>query len=298
MSQNILKHEAKGHGTLVFPFVVYHTLIPLFITSFPMHWHEEIEFIVVKKGDVIITMNTIDYHLREGDILVILPQNPHKISRYKDKNCEFFNVLFSLSLLEPDKNSPLYNKYFTIYQKREKKLKSYKEAGKIISNELAPYLNDIIDNRYESYTNQELKIKSDCFMIMHILNKYLIDNTDNEKALGLNYSKIKPAIYYVQNAYSTNVTVKIVADLCNMSESHFMKVFKELTGLSFTAHLVEYRLQMAANQLKDPGLKIIDIATDCGFNNHSYFSRAFIKKYGVTPNEYRKNLIENKIDED
>lgn len=293
MPKNILKHEAKGHGTIGFPFVIYHTLIPLYITNYPMHWHDEIEFIYVKKGQVKITLNNDDEHnLKENDILVILPQTPHAINRIDHCDCEFFNILFSFSLLEPDKYSAVYEKYFKVYISREKKLESGQTPSGQLTSKLAPLLDDLIDGRYDSYNNQELKIKSNCFMIMHILNQYLVDNSENEKARSITYSKIKPAIYYVQNAYDTDVTVKTVANLCNLSESHFMKLFKELTGMSFTTHLVDYRLQMAANQLKDKTLKIIDIATGCGFNNHSYFSRTFIKKYGVTPNEYRKKLLE------
>ena len=44
-------------------------------------------------------------------------------------------------------------------------------------------------------------------------------------------------------------------------------------------YLVSYRLEIAAKQLIETDQKIIDIAANCGFNNHSYFTRAFQKKY-------------------
>ena len=69
-----------------------------------------------------------------------------------------------------------------------------------------------------------------------------------------------------------------------------MKLFKDLTGMSFTAYLVNYRLEIAAKQLKETSLNIIDISTNCGFNNHSYFTRAFKKKYGMSPLKYRTAL--------
>ena len=78
------------------------------------------------------------------------------------------------------------------------------------------------------------------------------------------------------------------AKRCGFSESYFMKLFKEFTGMSFNAYLVDYRLELAARQLSETGLKVIDIAENCGFRNHSYFTRAFRQKYGRTPVEYRK----------
>lgn len=112
----------------------------------------------------------------------------------------------------------------------------------------------------------------------------------NEVLLQANYAKLKTALYHVQNSYAQNITIKQAADLCGFSESHFMKLFKELTGMSFTAYLVNYRLELSAKQLLETNQKIIDIATNCGFNNHSYFTRAFQKKYGLTPAKYRQTF--------
>ena len=66
-----------------------------------------------------------------------------------------------------------------------------------------------------------------------------------------------------------------------------MKLFKEFTGMSFNAYLVNYRLDLAAKQLSETNFRVIDIAENCGFHNQSYFTRAFQKKYRKTPLAYR-----------
>lgn len=67
-----------------------------------------------------------------------------------------------------------------------------------------------------------------------------------------------------------------------------MKIFKSMTGQSFTEYLIDFRLNAAASALSLTTDRIIDIAFSCGFENLSYFSRAFLGKFGVTPSEYRK----------
>lgn len=67
-----------------------------------------------------------------------------------------------------------------------------------------------------------------------------------------------------------------------------MKLFKELTGRTFTQYLKDFRLELAADQLAGSSRKIIEIAENTGFANHSYFTRSFIAKYGVSPSDYRK----------
>lgn len=78
--------------------------------------------------------------------------------------------------------------------------------------------------------------------------------------------------------------------MCSYSPSHFMKLFKDLTGKSFTRYVVDYRLEIAAQKLAEPTVGVTEAAATVGFNNMSYFTRAFSAKYGVTPSEYKKRL--------
>ena len=61
-----------------------------------------------------------------------------------------------------------------------------------------------------------------------------------------------------------------------------------MTGQSFVSFLNEYRLNLAAKALRSTDDTGLSIAAQCGFENLSYFSRAFKKHFGMTPREYRK----------
>ena len=66
---------------------------------------------------------------------------------------------------------------------------------------------------------------------------------------------------------------------------------KNSIGMPFTAYLNDYRLTLAAKALLESHKAILDIATECGFENLSYFNRQFKKKYGTTPSNYRKTSL-------
>ena len=53
-------------------------------------------------------------------------------------------------------------------------------------------------------------------------------------------------------------------------------------------YLNDYRLLRAAEQIAGSNLRINTIAGSCGFNDMSYFSKLFRRKYELTPSEYRK----------
>ena len=289
MSDTLL-HETKIHGTIDFPYTVYHGKIPDFIHSYPLHWHDEAEIIYVTSGYVKITVWSKTYHAQEGDIVILMPHVIHSIEQMDTHHAEYFNIVFHFSILEKSKENNCYDIYLKPFLTHEKSVNCYERKGSELNTILTPLILSLIENRRDSYTTCEYLVKSNLFMIMHYLNQNCIHTDKNEVLLQENYDKLKTALYHVQNSYAQNITIKQVAALCGFSESHFMKIFKELTGMSFTAYLVNYRLELSAKQLIETDQKIIDIATNCGFNNHSYFTRAFQKKYGLTPAKYRRTF--------
>ena len=139
--------------------------------------------------------------------------------------------------------------------------------------------------------DQHSKSKMKYFNILFhfsLLNYYSSPTSSAELSMKNNYDKLKNLLLHIQSNYDSAITIKDVAAICGFSSSHFMKLFKELTGKSFSQYLIDYRLEIAARQLVETSHKIIDLAENVGFHNVSYFSRAFHAKYGETPSAYRK----------
>ena len=133
-------------------------------------------------------------------------------------------------------------------------------------------------------------VKSSLFAIISYLNRHSLPVSNSELTLQNTYDKLKKVLLYIQEHYETDISVSAAAGMCGFSSSYFMKLFKELTAKSFSQYLKNYRLEMAARQLTKGGEKIIRIASDTGFRNLSYFTRAFTDKYGVSPSAYRKGM--------
>lgn len=287
---NSLLHETKIHGTTDFPYIVYHGKIPDFYESFPLHWHDEMEFIYVMEGQLKITVWSTTYTLHTGDIAIILPHAMHSLEQDEFKRAEFFNIVFHCSIFGTDS---CYEKYIKPFLTHEKSLSCFERNGSWINEQLKPFLLSLIEHRRNSYTTHEYLVKSHLFMIMHLLNHGCTTSDTNELSRHLTYGKLKAVFYHIQNSYGQDISVKGAAKLCGFSESHFMKLFRELTGMSFTAYLINYRLELAAKQLSETTLNVLEIALNCGFHNPSYFTRSFLKKYGMTPTKFRATMHQN-----
>ena len=63
--------------------------------------------------------------------------------------------------------------------------------------------------------------------------------------------------------------------------------FREYTGTTFQGYLSRRRLELAAQDLLDTGLRVLDIAMERGFSSQEAFTRAFQRQFGCTPRQYR-----------
>lgn len=99
---------------------------------------------------------------------------------------------------------------------------------------------------------------------------------------------------YIQQNYDTNISLTEIANLCSVSEVHFSRCFKKETGINFKEYLSIIRLRNAENLLKKTSSSISEIAYNCGFNDSNYFSFKFKKEYGLSPTEYREQVLLHK----
>ena len=281
-------HETKIHGIITFPYSVYRGRIPEWIPSFPLHWHDDFELIYCADGQIQVTVWEKSYVLCAGDLVVLLPHAVHAIEQHGSDSGEYFNIMFHPSLFKGSEGDLCYDKYVLPFLNGEKTLDCFYPAASSFSQTITPCVHSMLKHRRESYTTSELMIKSNLFLLLHYINAQSTDAASDHKALQLSYSRLKNALYYVQKFYDHDITIQEAAGQCGFSESHFMKLFKEFTGMSFNAYLVNYRLELSAKQLAETELKVIDIMENCGFHNQSYFTRAFHRKYQMTPLMYRK----------
>lgn len=97
------------------------------------------------------------------------------------------------------------------------------------------------------------------------------------------------AIKYIEENLTNEIDFKEVARLAYCSEFHFKRTFSFLAGTTLSEYIRRRRLTLAAFELKDSNVKVIDIAIKYGYNSPDSFARAFQNLQGLTPSEARIN---------
>jgi AraC-like DNA-binding protein len=83
------------------------------------------------------------------------------------------------------------------------------------------------------------------------------------------------------------ITLKDLSEAANYSESHSLRIFKELTGSTPFEYIRRYRLTHGAKRLTGGNIRIADVASSAAFDTHEGFTRAFSKEFGLSPEAYK-----------
>ena len=244
---NILEYENYQekipHGNPLFPYITYPCSIPLDFSRVPLHWHDEMEIIYIKKGTGAITVDFKSYVVTGGTIALILPGRLHSIEQYMQESMEYENIIFHPGILISKKTDTSNTEF------------------------LAPLLSGVLS-------------------VPILFNKCLLKEPAKRDHKSL--EKMKLILKYLENHYMERITIADISAEVGLSQSHFMKYFKNTMGTSFIEYLNEYRLTMASRLLISSESSILAIAEEVGYENLSYFNRTFKKRFGMTPRDYRK----------
>lgn len=99
---------------------------------------------------------------------------------------------------------------------------------------------------------------------------------------------IGAALQYIEANYDRNLSLSELADLSPYSSSHFLRMFRDVVGLTPHAYLTQFRIELATDLLRS-GTPLVDIANLVGFTDQSHFTRKFKRVLGVTPGQYALN---------
>lgn len=291
---NILEYEntqeLKSHGQDSFPFNIYLCSIPLDFSAVPLHWHNDMEVIYIKKGRGRITVDLMPFLVRGGDIVIVPPGQLHSIEQFENCSMEYENIIFQPAMLIPAQNDACSEQFLLPLMQGQLLLPNYFSPDSPLHPALSSCLG-AMDEICKTFPNgYQLAIKGQLFSFFYAL--FSSGDAPPPRRNNKSLDRLKEILKYVEIRYCEKISISDAAKICGFSESHFMKFFRNNMGISFTYYLNEYRLTMAARMLLSSSDSIAAIAGETGFDNLSYFNRRFKKKYHCTPSEFRnRNLV-------
>ncbi len=251
------------------------------------HYHNFYEIIYVLEGEYSSLIENQVYHLKKGDFLLINQNMMHKYEYIEHKHDSSKRIILwitkdmleNLGAGQMDLTacftagaSCAY--HFPIYY--EELLRGYLMRLALSDMiEEVPGARFIMDRGnltlFFGYLNTLCKRKEYIFANEELVTHPLVEKITQ----------------YCDTHISEKITIEDLAEYVHMSKYHFLRKFKEITGVTVHSFVTNKRLIRACEELRK-GAGIQEVYLDCGFSDYSSFLRNFKTAFGVSPSKYKE----------
>ncbi len=106
---------------------------------------------------------------------------------------------------------------------------------------------------------------------------------------GLVDRRLRRAIEFMHDNYGRELALEEIAAAAYLSEYHFARLFKQITGVTPHLYLANLRIEKSRKLLTETQIPIIEIAAMVGYQSQSHFTKIFKSITGATPRVYRES---------
>ncbi|MDD2504638.1 MAG: helix-turn-helix domain-containing protein [Clostridia bacterium] len=292
MDKTLLK-ENRVHGDITFPLDAYHIETPPGSIVLNCHWHEELEFIMVKSGKAIFQIETDYFTVQAGDGIFINAGEMHAGYPLDYHPCSYEAIVFNAALLHSGSFDSILYKYIDPIMKNRLSFKRHFTCSEIWEQELLQSFKKASEHILNRTAAYELSVKSELLAMLALLvtNSTPVAAPDEKTPEYFRLERLKNAIKYIQDNYSHKLSTLDISTYLNMSEGHFCRLFKQYFKRTPIQYLNYYRIARAARLLEETEQKVLEIAMEVGFDNISYFIVTFKHYMGTTPSKFRNHSI-------
>lgn len=252
------------------------------------HWHSEVEILFFIEGCAKQQVNEHFFTADPGDIVIIGKDQLHSTYTYGRDECKILVVQFDADSLfgcVPSRKDESMVAGFNSRVMFNNPVKAFTDEGRVLLDCITGMHREMgnMQTGYEYivraliYTMSGSLLRSGCYKIE-------ADSLENIKE---KHQMLERTFKLIDESYSEDITLKKAASASNLSITHFCRLFKKATGMTFNDYLSFHRVNRAEKMLES-SRSITETAMDCGFGSISSFIRNFKKYKNCTPSEYAR----------
>lgn len=242
------------------------------------HWHQSVELFLVLKGELDFYINSRQYILKPDDFVIVNSNEIHSIDSPKP------NITIVLQI-------PM--KSFEGYMDDQSYI-TFEGKDKAQSTELVNLVTRIFQAYEEREFGYRLKVKSQFLELLYLMvTQFRMEQTDKEQVQQKRrLDKLSQVTQYMKENYSRELRLETVAARFGFTPTYLSHMFREYAQVGYRTYLIDLRVKYAMREMLNTDRYVGDIALDHGFPDSRAFAKAFKKRYGCLPSEYRRRQRE------
>ena len=265
----IIRHRRIDGLTLFFDTVDYRT----------PHFHPEWEIIWLLDGELSITYDQQHYRVEAGELLLFSPGRPHEFHKI-DRSGTFLCLQATPELFRLDRRLAADSLFPARY------LPDTSTVKKRLLTLAGAY--------FERKPQYEFTcIGETCLLFGDILSAiptHVVSREEQERLEKRN-QRLLALIRFVDDNYMHKIRLSDFAEAENCSMHYLSHFVKDALNQSFQEYVGSVRLNCACKLMADGDKRLLDVCEESGFSDYRYFSRAFKRQFGMTPEQYRDLLV-------
>lgn len=247
-------------------------------TEFPAHYHEKTEILLVHTGSCDMLIGDTIYTLRAGDIAVAFPNVVHGypcMSSMTDPQKPNESVMIIIDM-----------EYASSYQRSL--LQTTPVCPVIRAAEVHPDLYYAIDGMVKAgrKDTEAIGVYFQLFVMRILRSVPLCENRE-----PLHGDIIHRLITYLSENYLDNLTLDSIAAALNCDKYRISRILSKELHTSLSDYVNELRINEAKKLIASTDMPLSEISPACGFSNVRTFNRNFTARCGMSPREYRRNIV-------
>ncbi|MCM1252211.1 MAG: AraC family transcriptional regulator [Clostridium sp.] len=285
---NLDSSETVAYNNPLFPFYAQYG----FLSHYPnysavSHWHNDLEFIFIKKGYMTYNVNGNLIDLYENNGIMVNSRQIHYGFSAKHQECEFICILLSPELLQGSKW--FYHNYVEYITENASCPYLYLSSNDWQSDILEK--TDMLYNLWQNENKSYFKVIELFSSMMEILYKNLSVPQQTLKNKSSEITSLKNMITYIEEHFTEHITLDSIAFSGACCKSRCSLLFKKYLRDTPVSYITKFRLRKSLAALLESDLSITEIAYEYGFGGASYYCETFRKYYGISPLQYRKEQL-------
>lgn len=225
----------------------------------------------VREGELNIKVAGRLFTVHEHQLLLMNCRNPHDF--WTTMPCKDYFVHF---------DGPTANAYYR-YLARNDEVAIIRERTDRVVNSMRGII-DVMSGRTKLAPSS----------VAHLIDGILTDcdaNNEIDRTGNATHIAIERVVSYIAEHLDEDLSIDRLAAIACLSRFYFAKAFREIVGTSPNEYVTRLRVIRAKYLLSLTDLTVLQISKDCGYRSQSTFGAMFKRSIGVTPTEYRSQLI-------
>lgn len=253
-------------------------------------WHEDFTIVYILSGTLVFHINHKTYLASSGEGFFLNTGQVYFAKKYKSYPCRFLIIHISQSLLYPENDDQIFQKYIRPVTGNP----SFCHLTLIPRIPWQKYILENVKKMMETCRTMQYGYE---FKIHHFVNEifyYILQNLSALPELSRQQKKdiarIKTAMTYLEETYARKHTLLDIAQSCMLSRSECSRLFQRILHCSPVDCLIKVRILHSLPLIAAHELSMADIAAKTGFSGGSYFSETFKKVMGISPRDYYRKI--------